>query len=371
MATGALAGILGQNDLVICNLLAQRVAIEPEHTGSFDLVAAGAFEGQLDERSFDFGHQLFVEIPGLFAIRRVEPLSDSPGDQFGERGTIAAGRERLRTRLWRRAARGQLNILRPNGTSGCEQGGAQDRIFQFPDVAGPVVRRQLGARLDADRRDPRTHLAHRLADEVVGQFGDVFAAVAQWRKMNRDNVETEVEVLAEASPGDQFLQILVGRCNHARLDPQRFDAADPGELALLEHAQKLGLKLERKVADFIEEDGSGVGHFEFASSSLVCTCERTTFMAEQLALQQALRNRRTIHRHEWRAPAPRLEVNRAGHEILAGAALAEQEHGRIVRDDATNQLVDFLHGRAAPDYLAAHQLAIDLILEPIEVGRLL
>src|SRR5262249_20879253 len=132
-----------------------------------------------------------------------------------------------------------------------------------------------------------------------------------------------------------------------------------------------GLKLERKVADFIEEDGPRVGHFELARSSLVRTRERAALMAEQLAFQQALRNRRAVHRHERCAPASRLEMNRAGDEILAGAALAEQQYGRIVGDDAPDKLIHFLHCRAAPDYLAADQLAIDLVLEPIEVGRLL
>ena len=41
-------------------------------------------------------------------------------------------------------------------------------------------------------------------------------------------------------------------------------AADPAELALLEHAQQLGLEVERQLAELVEEHGAAVGQLERA-----------------------------------------------------------------------------------------------------------
>ena len=63
-------------------------------------------------------------------------------------------------------------------------------------------------------------------------------------------------------------------------------------------------------------------------------------------------------------------MDRARDQLLAGAALAAEQYGRVVGDDAPDQLVDFLHRRAAADYFAADELAIDLVLEAVEIRGL-
>ncbi len=44
----------------------------------------------------------------------------------------------------------------------------------------------------------------------------------------------------------------------------RLGAADPLDLALLEHAQQLGLQARAHLADLVEEDGAAVGRLEAA-----------------------------------------------------------------------------------------------------------
>ena len=48
-------------------------------------------------------------------------------------------------------------------------------------------------------------------------------------------------------------------------DADRLLAADPLELAVLQHAQQLGLRRLVQVADFVEEDGAAVGQLELAA----------------------------------------------------------------------------------------------------------
>ena len=63
-------------------------------------------------------------------------------------------------------------------------------------------------------------------------------------------------------------------------------------------------------------------------------------------------------------------MDRARHQFLAGAALAAEQNGRVVGDDAADQFVNFLHRRAAADYLAADELAIHFIFEAVQFGGL-
>ena len=53
--------------------------------------------------------------------------------------------------------------------------------------------------------------------------------------------------------------------------------------------------------------------------------------------------------HERPARAPAVVVERARHDLLAGAGLAAQQHAHVARRDAPDRLVDLLHGRVAAD----------------------
>ena len=63
-------------------------------------------------------------------------------------------------------------------------------------------------------------------------------------------------------------------------------------------------------------------------------------------------------------------MDRARDQLLAGAALAAEQHGGVVGDDPPDQLVNFLHRGAAADDLAADELAIHFVLEAVEIGGL-
>jgi hypothetical protein len=69
------------------------------------------------------------------------------------------------------------------------------------------------------------------------------------------------------------------------------------------------LKLEGQFADFIEKDRSVVRQLESPRLRIVSTGERTLLVSEQLALDQAGRQRRTVDLDEWRfrAVAPSVE----------------------------------------------------------------
>ena len=67
-------------------------------------------------------------------------------------------------------------------------------------------------------------------------------------------------------------------------------------------------------------------------------------MAEQLAFQQRFGNRRAIDAHIVLVPAPAQAVHRAGHQVLAGAALTQDQYPRVARRHRLNQLAMQLVG---------------------------
>ena len=78
-------------------------------------------------------------------------------------------------------------------------------------------------------------------------------------------------------------------------------------------------------------------------------------VAEQLALEQRLRDRRAVLGQDDLALARPVEVDRPGHQFLAGAALALDQHGQVAVGDLLDQVEDLLHRRrAAHDVAEAH-----------------
>jgi hypothetical protein len=82
------------------------------------------------------------------------------------------------------------------------------------------------------------------------------------------------------------------------MSSRRRRSADGLEAAVLEHAEELHLELRAHLADLVEEDGAAVGELEAADPARDRAGEGAALVAEHLALEQLLRNRAAVHRHE-------------------------------------------------------------------------
>src|SRR5690606_23138635 len=96
---------------------------------------------------------------------------------------------------------------------------------------------------------------------------------------------------------------------------------------------QLRLQRERHVADLVEEQGAAVGDLDLAGRLAHGARERALLEAEQLRLEQRLRDRGAVDRNERLLRARAQVVDRAREELLAGAALAEQQRRRAGRRD--------------------------------------
>ena len=82
-----------------------------------------------------------------------------------------------------------------------------------------------------------------------------------------EDVEPEVEVLAEAALPDLLLEIAVRGAEHADVHLDLRPPSEPAEPPLLEHAEELRLQLERQLADLVEEERAVVGELEVARAA--------------------------------------------------------------------------------------------------------
>ncbi len=77
-----------------------------------------------------------------------------------------------------------------------------------------------------------------------------------------DDVEAESQVGAKPVGRDFLVEPAVRRRHDARVDAARHVLADAPDLPVLQHAQQLGLRARRQLADLVEEERAAVGLLE-------------------------------------------------------------------------------------------------------------
>src|SRR5690606_16772356 len=94
-------------------------------------------------------------------------------------------------------------------------------------------------------------------------------------------------------------------------------SAQPLDLALLQDAQQLHLDRGGHLAHLVEEERAAVRPLEATLLARDGAGERAALVAEQLALEDRLRERRAVDRHERPRRARRVVVQRPRRELLA------------------------------------------------------
>ena len=124
--------------------------------------------------------------------------------------------------------------------------------------------------------------------------------------------------------------------------------ADAADLARLERAQQLRLELERQLADLVEEHRAAVGRLEGAGAVAVGAGEGAAHVAEELALDEVRADRAAVDDDE-RLVRARAALDDLGRdELLAGAALAVDEHVDVARGDLSSSANSLRIGRLVP-----------------------
>src|SRR5262249_60851784 len=98
------------------------------------------------------------------------------------------------------------------------------------------------------------------------------------------------------------VEVLVGGGDDPGVGTNRLPAPDPGELALRQDAEALRLEPERHVGDLVEEERPARGRLELADAPFHGAGERATLVAEELALEQLVRDGGAVDGDERAAP---------------------------------------------------------------------
>src|SRR5258707_5156353 len=118
------------------------------------------------------------------------------------------------------------------------------------------------------------------------QRGNVFAAIAQRRQLKVNCLEAVIEIFSEAAFADKGEEVHVGGRDDADVDFNLLSAAEAHEFALLNDAEKLGLRFRTDGGDFVEEDRALIGDFEKAFFGSHGAGERTLDVTEKLRLEE-------------------------------------------------------------------------------------
>ena len=199
----------------------------------------------------------------------------------------------------------------------------QQRAPELADVERPSVAKHQPERveLEADALDRRGPRAQNRADEKP----EILAALPQRGNPQAEQAEPREQVLAKPSLGDEIMEAPVGRRHHAHVHGDLPLAPQRPDLMVLEDAQQLDLKTQRHLPDLVEEQRASLGGADQPLPLALGAREGSADVAEQLVLEQALRQGRAVDAHQ-RAGPPRTVVEEAGQHLLAHAGFAFDQH---------------------------------------------
>src|SRR5881628_2650234 len=186
---------------------------------------------------------------------------------------------------------------------------------------------EKGAFTDARRAKPgRLLLAHR-GTLFLDEIGEMSPAIQA--KLLRVLEDHTIEPLGGVKGVKVDLRLLVATNQEPEIDLDAFDAPQRLDHVVFQHAQELGLNRVAHLVDFVKKERAAMRQEQAARLGFPGVRERSLLVTEQLGLQQQFGERRAVDRDHG-SPGPRAGiVDRPGQELLAGPALAADQHRRV------------------------------------------
>ena len=178
---------------------------------------------------------------------------------------------------------------------------------------------------------------------MCGQLRNILGPVTQRGNFNGEGAKTIVQIFAELSLADQGQQVRVGGGDDAGIHPHHVGAAQALQFFLLQKTQQLGLQAQRHLADLVQEERASLCHLDSSRIRLHGSGESAARVSEEFGFEQGLGNGGAIDHREG-APGARTQLmNGAGHDFLAAAGRARDQHGCIPLRQQARQTIYGLH----------------------------
>ena len=121
-----------------------------------------------------------------------------------------------------------------------------------------------------------------LPDEMADQQRNVLTPSPAEGQPNRKNAQPVEEIASKLMLQPRLGQIAVCRRDQPHVHSNRAIASQAFEFLVLKHTQQFGLKLQRNLADFVEEQSSTVRQFHAPDLLAYGSGERAFFVTEQV-----------------------------------------------------------------------------------------
>src|SRR5579883_533233 len=243
-------------------------------------------------------------------------------------------------------------------------------VLQLAHVAGKRIRHQAGQHLLGNAGHFFVLQQVEVIDEVSDQQRQVLHALPQRRNFQADDVDAVVQIIAELVRLHQFVQVLIGGGDEPYIRSYRLGAAQRLVDALLEEPQQPDLQGGRDVADFVQEQGASFGCGNAARFVLFGVGKRAGFVAEQLGVEQRVRNRAAVHGHKGLAAAGTQIVNGAGKQLFAGAGFPLDEHGAGGLGNGRQNFEQLPHAMVRAHDVFAAVILLNLLAELFHPGQI-
>lgn len=188
-----------------------------------------------------------------------------------------------------------------------------------------------------------------MAEEVLGDGEDIFPALAQRRHLDAALVEAVEEIGTKTARGDGFFELLVSSGYDAHIDRDLLAPADTVIGDAVEDAQQFDLNARFELADFVEQEGAGMGEFEEAGAGGIGTAESPALVPEKLGFHEVFGEGAAVEIHPRPGGARRVVVHGAGDDFLACSGFAGNQDGNGHPRDSRDGLHQEPHARAGED----------------------
>ena len=249
-------------------------------------------------------------------------------------------------------ADGQWELCLGDAVIGGQEHGPLHHVDQLPHIAGPLVLRQRLHGPTGDAVHIPADPAPQKLEVALRQARDILSTVLERGERQGHDPEPIVEVPAEAALADIILKVPVGGGHDAHVHRYLLLCPQAPHLAVLEHPQELDLEVRLHFGDLVEENCAAVGHLKAAAAGADRACESPSLVAEQLTLQQRLRQGAAVDGHERAVGAGALVVDGPGQALLAHARLAKDEQRDRAGCHPLDHLHEGVHHRALGDEVA-------------------
>src|SRR3989441_13367461 len=143
-----------------------------------------------------------------------------------------------------------------------EDHGPLDHVAELSHVPRPVPGLEGLERRRVERLDPLFELAVERLAKVVGEEWNVALNFSQRGQGDGGDGDPIVEIGPELAGVHVLFQVAVGGRDEAQADLDLVSAAEPAKAPALKEIEHLGLHFRAELRDFVEEQGTAVGHLD-------------------------------------------------------------------------------------------------------------